>query len=182
LRTSTFPNVLGWCQQIAELLREGSLAINAEGLLLLNNAELPVMTSQAMIVLIPTILKLCLTAEETVGIVNIAVLLKFVSDAIAAACEGNLELNLSRNENHITIFEAAPIAITSCISHMKILNTSLFFSQFRELGLFGSFVKLALRAKELSQSKFLDATVSQSEADRARNVKGILLSLDCIGR
>jgi hypothetical protein len=174
LRTSTLPNLLDWCAQIAAKLREGTLLLTREGFLKNGEEQVPAEIAQALIVLIPTMLKLCFTAQETVGVINIDELLKFVADTIQAA-EGNMELAIPRNENQKTIFEVAPVVTTACITHMKILNTSLFFTQFRQKRLFEAFVKLAVRANELEKEVLLGATieclnayiqVSQSEGDR----------------
>jgi hypothetical protein len=174
LRTTKVSTIIHWCRQVAELLRRGSFTLAPEGLLKNGDNEVPPDVFQALILLIPTIMRLCFTAEETIGVVNIDQLLKFVYETIGAA-DGNIELAIHRNPQQTTIFEVAPIIITACIGHLKILNTSLFFSQFRELGLFAGFVKLAIRAKEFNQEVLLDRTIeclnayiqaAQSEPDR----------------
>jgi hypothetical protein len=174
LRTSTFPNLLDWCRQIAELLQSGGFVITPEGLLTQGTEEVPSPGAFGLIIFLPTILRLCFTAKETICVVNIDELLKFVA-ATLRACSGNLDIVCERAPEQKTIFEVAPIILTACISNMKILNTSLFFSQFRELRLFVGLVNSAIRAKEMDKTDLLDATieclnkyiqVAQSEADR----------------
>jgi hypothetical protein len=174
LRTGCLGYFVNWARQTAHQLRDGPLELTAEGILMNHGNQVPPDSAAVLLIHIPSTLVLCFTAEETVGTVSIDNVLNIVADTCTVGTK-SMPIALQTVPPQRTLFQAAPALVTACIGRMQVLNTGLFFSEFRSLRLFAGLVQLALAAAAKQNKQVRDAAleaintyipVSQSEGDR----------------
>lgn len=178
LRTTKITAILQMCRQTAQCLQNGTLTFAEDGTLNNKKGE-PINpeVSTALLVDFPSILVLCFTAQETVGVISLDELLNFSRDAILAAINTPNLSDMKDRPVRYTLFSAALAVLTACVENMKVLNITLFFSMFQDLSLFELIVKLVIHVKDQSDDFLADVAysclnayikVSQSEDDRKR--------------
>jgi hypothetical protein len=176
LRTSKLPIVLQILLQTATSFTNGTLLLTPEGELSSPSAVVPAATAAILLFDVPTLCALCFTAHETVGVASIDDVLKAASGLFTA---GAKQLTIAKIgvAGQQSIFLAVVNILRSCISNMKVLNVTLFFTGFQELKLFDLMVKLTLSAAAQNEEEVLWAVfecltayiqVPQSENDRKR--------------
>lgn len=176
LRTIRIQSILQNLKQIASYFGNGKFSFNDKGDLLNDKSQVDPFLAQTFLIEIPTIISLCFTAQETVGTVNIADILK-ISDDILKFGSKRLSFALTVDLSQQSIFSAIPCMLTACLENLKVLNTTLFFSVFEQEKLFQKLIEYTLQANKENQISIMNSSIncmsayiqsSQSEPDRKK--------------
>ena len=176
LRTIRIQNILQNMKQISSYFASGKFSLDEKGTLLNDKKQVDPFLATTFLVEIPTIISLCFTAQETVGTVNIADILK-ISDEILTYGSKKISIALTTAPAQNSIFSAVPNMLTACLENLKVLNTTLFFSAFEQEKLFQKLIMFALQANKENQITTLNSSIpcmtayiqsTQSEPDRKR--------------
>ena len=178
LRTTKITAILEMCRQTAHQLLEGNIVFGEDGVLQNKKGEkMDPSVSCCLMFELPSILVLCFTAQETVGIISLDELLTFSREALLSAVNAEKFPAITEKPVKHTLYSAALAVLTSCVENMKVLNITLFFSVFQDRSLFELIVKFVLKVKDhedgfLADMAFLCLNayikVTQSEEDRKR--------------
>ncbi|KAK8884840.1 hypothetical protein M9Y10_043961 [Tritrichomonas musculus] len=174
LRTIRIQNILQNMKQISSYFANGQFYLDEKGILLNDKKQVDPFLATTFLVEIPTIISLCFTAQETIGTVNMADVLK-MGDEILQYGSKRISFSLQVAASQQTIFSAIPKMLTSCLENLKVLNTKLFFSVFEQEKIFQKLIEFALQANKENQITAMNNAIecmsayiqsSQSEPDR----------------
>ena len=176
LRTTKINHIIQYFRSTSSMLANGKLSFNADGALTKDSTPVSPLIAITLLVRVPTLLSLCFTAEETIGVVSPADIIKISSDILEIG-KTITKISIPIEPPHVSIFFATPLILKDCMEHLKILNTSLFFSLFEEEKIFKKLIELALQAHKNGQNESLNIIFdcisvyiqsSQSERDRKK--------------
>lgn len=176
LRTIRIQTILQNLKQIASYFDSGKFTLDEKGVLLNDKKTVDPFLASTFLVEIPTIISLCFTAQETIGTINIADILK-ISDDILKYGSKHISIALTIAPSQQSIFSAIPNMLTACLENLRVLNTTLFFSVFEQEKLFQKLIEFALQANKENQISSLNSAItcmseyiqsSQSEPDRKK--------------
>lgn len=159
LRTTRLNHVIDFLKQVASLMANNKFTLDDNGVLLYDKTQVDQLTAVTLLIEIPSMLALCFTAQETVGIVSIPDVLKIAKDVLQFGLN-QLLLSVKPETSQHTIFTAVLSIITSCLENLKVLNTKLFFTLFEEEELFQLLVQFILKSNSEKQTKALNGAIA----------------------